>query len=243
MQDIALLTDADKETDEDNDKVSMMTIHSSKGLEFRYVHIVGLEENLFPSQMALNSRTELEEERRLFYVALTRAMKKLTLSFSTSRFKFGTMISCEPSRFLNEIDPQFLNIEGMTVNTGSDFSSRGYRQESRSGFGGGYSKQGYQGGSYKQAAKPAQPTTPPVSIPKNFKPINKAVPAPQHIDPNFVGDDTTFLQAGQQVEHQRFGTGTVLTIEGAGDSRKANIDFGTQGKKMIVLKFAKLKLK
>lgn len=239
MQDIALLTDADKDNDQDDDKVSMMTIHSSKGLEFRYVFIVGLEENLFPSQLSLNSRQELEEERRLFYVAVTRAMKKLTLSFATSRFKFGTMISCEPSRFLTEIEPRFLNVEGMTINTGSQQRSSGYRQESRSGFGGGgYSKQG---NTYRQGAKPEQPATP--SLPRNFKPINRATATPQNIDPNFVGDDTSNLQVGQEVEHQRFGTGQVLTIEGAGDGRKANIDFGAQGKKMIVLKFAKLKIK
>ena len=111
MQDIALLTDADRGNDDDNDKVVMMTIHGSKGLEFTNVHIVGLEENLFPSQLSLNSRQDLEEERRLFYVALTRAEKKLTLSFATSRFKFGSMINCEPSRFLQEIDPQYLIVE------------------------------------------------------------------------------------------------------------------------------------
>src|SRR5690606_16913172 len=116
MQDIALLTDADREDDTDNDKVSLMTIHASKGLEFKYVYIGGVEENLFPSQMSLNSRSELEEERRLFYVALTRAMKKLHLSFATSRFKFGTMINSEPSRFLQEIDPQFLMLENSSFN-------------------------------------------------------------------------------------------------------------------------------
>ena len=237
MQDIALLTDADKDKDEDDDKVSMMTIHASKGLEFRFVYIVGLEENLFPSQMALNSRTELEEERRLFYVALTRAMKKLTLSFSTSRFKFGTMISCEPSRFLQELDAKYLNIEGMSGSgAGESRSSGGYRQESKPTYGS-YGK--------KSSTTKSKSSTPPptVSVPKNFTPINRAVAAPQNIDPNFVGDDTSNLQVGQQVEHQRFGEGTVLTIEGTNDSRKANIDFGNIGKKMIVLKFAKLKLK
>jgi DNA helicase-2/ATP-dependent DNA helicase PcrA len=237
MEDIALLTDADKDNGEDNDKVSMMTIHASKGLEFRFVYIVGLEENLFPSQMALNSRSELEEERRLFYVALTRAMKKLTLSFSTSRFKFGTMISCEPSRFLQELDAKHLNIEGMTGAGNNESRNTGYRQESKPAYG----AYGRSSSASKQTTKPS---TPPLSVtlPKNFKPINKAVAAPQNIDPNFVGDDTSKLAVGQQVEHQRFGMGTVLIIEGAGDGRKANIDFAGNGKKMIVLKFAKLKL-
>ncbi len=237
MQDIALLTDADKEKDEDFDKVSLMTIHAAKGLEFKNIYVVGLEENLFPSQMSMNSRSELEEERRLFYVALTRAMKKLTLSFSTSRFKFGTMISCEPSRFLQEIEPQYLNIEGILNPGYSDPANRGYRQESPNKF---YEKK-YPSRNQKSANDKTE-KLPPVVIPKNFKPINRATAAPQNIDPNFIGDDTSNMQVGQKVEHQRFGTGTVLTIEGTADSRKANIDFGPIGKKMIVLKFAKLKI-
>jgi DNA helicase-2/ATP-dependent DNA helicase PcrA len=226
MENIALLTDADKDTDEDNDKVSMMTIHASKGLEFKQVHVVGLEENLFPSQLSLNSRSELEEERRLFYVALTRAMDKLTLSFATSRFKFGSMINSEPSRFLQEIDPQFLNIEGMKVpqpRTSGSFSKPQY------------------GGYTKRTPEAAPPT---ITVPKNFKPINKAIAPPAAIDPNFMGDDTSNLQAGQLVEHARFGNGTVLSTEGAGDAKKANIEFANgHGKKTIVLKFAKLKIK
>ena len=230
MQDIALLTDADRTDDEDDDKVVMMTIHASKGLEFKYVHIVGLEENLFPSQLSLNSRQELEEERRLFYVALTRAEKKLTLSFATSRFRFGTMISCEPSRFLQELDPQYMIVEGFTGNSQPTEQRKPYQMSNAN-------------------RKPATPAKPiqreaTVTIPKNFKPINKAVAAVQQpLDPNFVGDDTSLLNAGMEVEHQRFGQGVVLGIEGAGDNRKAQIDFGPQGKKMLVLKFAKLKIK
>src|SRR6201999_2738348 len=111
MQDIALLTNDDKDNDPNADTVSLMTIHSSKGLEFPQVYVVGMEENLFPPQMALNSRSDLEEERRLFYVATTRAENKLTLSYATSRFKFGTLISCEPSRFLDEIDARYLELD------------------------------------------------------------------------------------------------------------------------------------
>jgi DNA helicase II / ATP-dependent DNA helicase PcrA len=110
LQDISLLTDADNEKDSDPDKVTLMTIHSSKGLEFRNVYIVGLEEDLFPSQMMLSSRADLEEERRLFYVAITRAQKHLTVSYSNTRYRFGRLKPCEPSRFLTEFDPQFLNI-------------------------------------------------------------------------------------------------------------------------------------
>lgn len=233
MEDIALLTDADRQDDDDNDKVIMMTIHGSKGLEFKYVYIVGLEENLFPSQLSLNSRAELEEERRLFYVALTRAMKKLTLSFATSRFKFGTMINSEPSRFFQELDPQYLHMEGLHSTP---------QPESRSG--------NYQMGSLGRKSfnpqakqKPAETQQSSVSVPRNFKPVNKATPPVQNIDPNFVGDDTSNLQVSMKVEHQRFGDGVVLSIEGAGDNRKANVDFGGHGKKMLVLKFAKLKIK
>ena len=113
--DVALLTNADNEKEGDNDKVAMMTIHSAKGLEFPYVHIVGLEENLFPSQMSLTTRDDLEEERRLFYVAITRAEKKATLSYATSRYKWGNLTSCEPSRFIEEISPEFLEIPEAAV--------------------------------------------------------------------------------------------------------------------------------
>ena len=113
--DVALLTNADNEKEEDNNKVVMMTIHSAKGLEFPYVYIVGLEENLFPSQMSLTTRTDLEEERRLFYVAITRAEKKATLSYATSRYKWGNLISCEPSRFIEEIDSKFLDESSSSI--------------------------------------------------------------------------------------------------------------------------------
>ena len=109
MQDVALLTGNEAADEQDKDTVSLMTIHSAKGLEFKNVYIVGLEENLFPSQMSLTARTDLEEERRLFYVAITRAESKLTLSFATSRYRWGTLISCEPSRFIDEIDAQYLD--------------------------------------------------------------------------------------------------------------------------------------
>ncbi|NCA22787.1 MAG: ATP-dependent DNA helicase, partial [Crocinitomicaceae bacterium] len=118
MIEVALLTDADEEKPDERNHVSMMTIHASKGLEFKHVYIVGLEENLFPSQMALNTRSELEEERRLFYVAVTRAMKTCTLSYASSRFTWGQSVSCEPSRFIEEIDRQYLEFETPQRGTG-----------------------------------------------------------------------------------------------------------------------------
>ncbi len=226
MADIALLTDSDKEDPNDNDKVTMMTIHASKGLEFKNVYIVGLEENLFPSQLSLNSRQELEEERRLFYVAITRAMNKLTLSFATSRFKFGNITNAEPSRFLSELDPKFLQFDALFSKGNSNVQSKPTVQTSRFG-------------------KPLSPTakTPPSTVGQRFNtPTKPAAAPPPAVDPNFVGDDTKNIQVQQRVEHQRFGFGTVVTLDGVGDNRKAEIEFEQFGKKMIVLKFAKLKL-
>jgi DNA helicase-2/ATP-dependent DNA helicase PcrA len=226
MADIALLTDSDKEDPNDNDRVTMMTIHASKGLEFKNVFIVGLEENLFPSQLSLNSRQELEEERRLFYVAITRAMNKLTLSFATSRFKFGNITNAEPSRFLSELDPKFLQFDALFSKGNSAVQSKPTVQTSRFG-------------------KPLSPTakTPPSTVGQRFNtPTKPAVAPPPAVDPNFVGDDTKNIQVQQRVEHQRFGFGIVVTLDGVGDNRKAEIEFEQFGKKMIVLKFAKLKL-
>jgi DNA helicase-2/ATP-dependent DNA helicase PcrA len=219
MQDIALLTDADKNDEADNDKVTLMTIHASKGLEFTYVYVVGLEENLFPSQLSLNSRQDLEEERRLFYVAITRAMKKLTLSFASSRFKFGTISSSEPSRFLSELDPQYLQMDSIFTSKQATTTSTAETGKTITGL-----RQGT-----------------PLLVKQTSAPTSK--PAAKPIDPNFVGDDTSNLQAEQIVEHQRFGLGKVTMVEGYGDNKKAHIEFETEGKKMIVLKFAKLKIK
>lgn len=213
MADVALLTNDDADKDPDADTVSLMTIHAAKGLEFKYVYVVGLEENLFPSQLSLNSRQELEEERRLFYVAITRAMKKLTLSFSTSRFKFGTVINSEPSRFLSEIDPQYLHFEGL-FNIGTD------NEVKKSGSISGVSKT-----MFNSRTLPPKPQT-----------------QQQAIDPNFIPDDTSRLKTGDHVRHQRFGNGVVNQVEGSGDNKKATITFEGGDKKVIVLKFAKLKI-
>ncbi|MES2381749.1 MAG: UvrD-helicase domain-containing protein [Bacteroidota bacterium] len=230
MSDIALLTNADNEDPSDRDKVTLMTIHSSKGLEFKHVYIVGLEENLFPSQLSLNSRQELEEERRLFYVAVTRAMKKLTLSFATSRFKFGTISNCEPSRFLSELNPQYLQMDAI-FSKGSDSI--------------GSSPRGSYGNTNSRFGKPGLPATKTATstVGQKFTTQPKTTVAPPPAgDPNFIGDDTSKIQLSQKVEHQRFGFGMVINLDGAGDGKKAEIEFENFGKKMIVLKFAKLKL-
>ncbi len=211
LQDIALLTDADKDK-ENADTVTLMTIHSSKGLEFKNVFVVGLEENLFPSQLSLTSRQELEEERRLFYVAVTRAEQKLTLSFATSRFKYGNLIPCEPSRFIDEIESKYL--EFAYANTLKMESSVLKKKESQA-FGKGYGM---------NVGKPvfSKPNT-PIQVSANFKESN-----------------TANLNAGQQVEHQRFGRGEVISVQDTGDNRKAVIRFVEAGEKTLVLKFAKL---
>jgi DNA helicase-2/ATP-dependent DNA helicase PcrA len=223
MQDIALLTNDDNDKDPNADTVSLMTIHSSKGLEFPHVYVVGLEENLFPSQMSLNSRSDLEEERRLFYVATTRAETKLTLSYATSRFKFGTLINCEPSRFLDEIDAKYLEL---------DFSAR--PQSSQSSFFND-EREAWTTRSSKSTDTFSKPKQQPVKT--------TAMLAKAHVpSPNFAPSDTSNLQVGMEVEHERFGFGKVISLEGNKPDVKATIFFKEIGQKQLLLKFAKLSI-
>jgi DNA helicase-2/ATP-dependent DNA helicase PcrA len=243
LQNIALLTDmTDKDDPNDNDRVQMMTIHGSKGLEFKNLFVVGLEENLFPSQMSLTSRTELEEERRLFYVAITRAMKKLTLSFATTRFRFGNIINCEPSRFLKEIDPSLIE---MTAPIRDPFENS-FTRQSFGNYGGFNFDDETRGGKtdkapafVKSGTKAGFKGKPPVN-----NPIGKIIPKSPTppANPNFVAGDTGSLAAGMEVEHQRFGMGKVTAMDGNGDGRKATIVFDSFGEKHIILKFAKLRI-
>lgn len=216
MEDVALLTNADNEDEDDYNKVSLMTIHSAKGLEFPYVFIVGMEENLFPSQLSVNSRTELEEERRLFYVAITRAEKQAFLSYAQTRFKFGNVNYAEPSRFIAEIPLQFLempesrpprNFAGTKLNETNINHQRG-------------------------SGSP---------IPKGQRLVSLSKASG---DPSPAGGSSgaTGIKEGQKVEHLRFGKGTVASIEGMGASKKAVIHFEKHGNKQILLKFAKLKI-
>ena len=179
------------------------------------VHIVGLEENLFPSQMALMNRNEIEEERRLFYVAITRAEQRLYLSFATSRFRHGNLLHCEPSRFLQEIDPRYLDMSANSMAAPS-MSQRFHREPSVS--------------SKEPLQKPKVYTTPrpPQALPPE--------------DPNFTPGDISHLAVGDRVQHQRFGMGTVTTIEGDGNNQKANVLFDQIGTKTLVLKFAKMRI-
>ncbi len=216
LEEVALYTDDQKDKDPDRDCVSLMTIHASKGLEFPVVHLVGMEENLFPSQMALMNRQELEEERRLFYVAVTRAEKKLYLSFATSRFKYGSLIPCEPSRFIQEIDAKYLD---MSL---ASFSKKSVYQRNTDDEG------------VVSASKP--------TVNRNiFNTPKTAAPLPPE-DPNFVPGDISNLQVGDQVQHQRFGKGVVTELEGEGQNKKAKVNFEQIGTKVLVLKFAKMRI-
>lgn len=224
MQDIALLTNDDNDKNPNADTVSLMTIHSSKGLEFPQVFIVGLEENLFPSQLALNSRTELEEERRLFYVAITRAEKKLTLSYATSRYRWGTLNNCEPSRFIDEIDPRYLALD-FQMPSSNKSSGDDVFGKARSAW--------------------AQPQSQDIFT----KPKPKVIPKTTSILPKahqpsagFAPSDTSNLQVGMEVEHERFGFGKVINLEGNKPDIKATIFFKELGQKQLLLKFAKLRI-
>jgi DNA helicase-2/ATP-dependent DNA helicase PcrA len=214
MIDVALLTDADEDKTEERNHVTLMTIHSSKGLEFPHVFLVGLEENLFPSQMALNSRSDLEEERRLFYVALTRAKVSCMLSYATSRFNWGSLVTSEPSRFIDEIDSNFLHFETPQRGSGRSLSASGASFEKP--FSGGLNRS-------------------PV-LPSGLKSIEKSDP---HINKS---GSTVDIKVGYNVMHDRFGKGKVTKLEGNGSDKKATIFFPHHGSKVVLLRFANLKL-
>jgi DNA helicase-2/ATP-dependent DNA helicase PcrA len=217
MVDVALLTDADKD-DDDIEKVSMMTIHASKGLEFDYVYIVGLEENLFPNQMALSSREDLEEERRLFYVAITRAKKRALLSYAITRYRWGQLSQCEPSRFIEEIDPQYINIAPVQFGRQPARPSGDF-QAARNRFN-----------------KPQQAGTPAPNA--GGKALSKVASTSGPVNTEAI----LTIAEGTEVEHARFGKGKVIKIEGQSPNLKATVFFPTAGQKQLLLKFAKLKV-
>jgi len=229
MQDIALLTDSENKDDGDPDKVSLMTIHAAKGLEFRHVFVTGLEENLFPSQLSLHARADLEEERRLFYVAITRAEKKLTLAYASSRYRWGNLISSEPSRFINEIHPDYL--EQVVATPAKHYTDE---TENWNNFG------RPQRPHYTNTTRAAAPSAPPPGF-KKLQQIRNA-PAPAPANPDFKAVDSSQIAVGMEVEHERFGTGKVMSLEGASPDCKATIFFPSSGNKQLLLKFAKLKI-
>ena len=221
MQDVALITDQDNDDKDNFNKVTMMTIHAAKGLEFPYVYIVGLEENLFPSQLALHSRQELEEERRLFYVALTRAKKKIQLSYATSRWRWGNLTDCEPSRFLQEIDEEFLDWQYQTKRKFQTKTNRiPFRDNTKITF----VSEKHSKTKFIQKKAPAY--------------LTKANAAMSKIGSENIKNQQ--LQAGMRINHERFGQGKILQIEGLPDNKKAIIFFDGSGQKTLLLKFAKL---
>jgi DNA helicase II / ATP-dependent DNA helicase PcrA len=200
LTEVALLTDVDNdENKDDKNKVTLMTVHSAKGLEFPYVYIVGLEESLFPSYMSLNTRAELEEERRLFYVALTRAKEKVTLAHAENRYKWGSLTMSKASRFIEEIDQQYLELPSKVTH---------------------------------------QPPVPRKLTPLSKDPVRKQE---TRIDNNDYAE-TENIQTGMEVEHERFGQGKVIAMEGSGPNRKATVYFPEIGQKQLLLRFAKLKI-
>ena len=229
LEEVALATDLDADKKDDKPKVSLMSIHQSKGLEYPYVYIVGLEENLFPSAMSMNTRSELEEERRLFYVALTRAEKVAYLTYTKTRYRWGKLIDCEPSRFLEEIDEQYL--EYITPKKLAPSVNRFLNEDI---FGDAPKKIRFQKPIQRKKLERKQENKVVFTPPKNLKKVSHAQPKTNLFDDKIV--------VGNIIEHNRFGRGEVLNLEGTGANKKAEIQFGTVGKKKLLLQFAKLKV-
>ncbi|MBN3521657.1 UvrD-helicase domain-containing protein [Algoriphagus lutimaris] len=221
LQEIALLTDNDQDKDQ-TEAITLMTIHSSKGLEFKQVFVVGLEEDLFPSQMMMQSREDLEEERRLFYVATTRAMDKLYFTYALTRYRFGRLLNCEPSRFLEEVDPNCIKINKRVASREMPGAFR------RDGLPGRTSNTEAGSGFIGIKKKPES------RVPSSMK-----VHTPS---PDFKPSNTNNLRAEQLVEHPKFGFGKVQKIETEGLNRKARIQFEHFGEKTLLLSFAKLRI-
>jgi DNA helicase II / ATP-dependent DNA helicase PcrA len=235
LQQITLITDADQE-EENPDVVKLMSIHAAKGLEFPCVFVGGLEENLFPNAMAVNTREELEEERRLFYVAVTRAKKHLWLTYSNTRYRFGQLVQNEPSRFIEEMPEAFIDRSssggGARNMSGNDWTGGSAFSRMRGGFGNDNAPKPAYPGAKKTDTAPAKPSYLP--------PRPKAA---EHVpSDDFAPSDTSSLQAGMKVEHLKFGFGTVVKTEGAAHNPIATINFEANGEKKIMLNYAKLRI-
>ena len=228
LQEVALLTDLDSEGDEEQPKVTLMTVHAAKGLEFPTVFVVGLEENIFPSPMCVGSMRELEEERRLLYVAITRAEKHCILTCAQNRFRYGRMEYDTPSRFIKDFDPNLLRVEGNAGIAGlSGSASYSGSSSSNSGFS--------SSSSYRRPVQNPRPVATQfiADVKPRLVPVRKETPRPQ----SAIGD--IGLREGNVIEHQRFGIGTVVKIEGSGENTKATVNFQNAGTKQLLLKFAK----
>ncbi|MBO9639817.1 MAG: exodeoxyribonuclease V subunit gamma, partial [Siphonobacter aquaeclarae] len=228
LQTVSLLTNADEsDEDGDNDRVTLMTIHQAKGLEYKVVYIVGLEEDLFPSQMMLQSSDDLEEERRLFYVAITRAEKRLYLTYAETRYQYGRLKPCEPSRFMDEIDGKYIHLSRAAARRMAEMQRSTERPTPAAFLRNVASKAAQNGGSQE----------------KRTPPTRSATPQSTHVpSPDFRASDPRKLASGQRVEHQKFGYGTVKLISNDQNGAKAVIQFDNQGEKTLLLGFAKLRI-
>ena len=239
LSEVSLLTDQDSDKDGDDEKITLMTVHSAKGLEFKNVFVVGMEENLFPSSMVGDSPRALEEERRLFYVAITRAEEHCFLSYAKTRFRYGKMEFGSPSRFLKDIDIRFLRLPqdaGMFRRVEEEAAA--FRRENARGFAPDKEDAPY-GGKERVSVRPKQQIIAP-TVPRNLKRVapsaNTASTSPS------AGGSANCVQQGQLIEHERFGLGEVLKVEGEGDNAKATIRFKNAGDKQLLLRFARFKV-
>jgi len=223
LADVALLTDADRDDPNDMNKVNLMTIHLAKGLEFPTVFVVGMEESLFPNLMSMGSRADLEEERRLFYVALTRAETNAYLTYAHVRYRWGKLVDCEPSRFIEEVDDKYLDHKLSEI---SSFSFPDDMSTSKP-------RTSWRKPEKKSTMPPKKPLTPSITPKGNFKKASETTSS--------GGTRIDFtLEEGMRVVHDRFGMGTVVALTGAASDRKATISFDNAGEKKLLLKFAKL---
>jgi DNA helicase-2/ATP-dependent DNA helicase PcrA len=226
LEDVALATDLDNDKGND-DRVALMTIHLAKGLEFPCVYIVGMEEDLFPSAMSMNTREEIEEERRLFYVALTRAEKQAYLTYAQTRYRWGKLVDAEPSRFIEEIDEEFLEyLTPITENR--------YKPLLDPDIFGEVDK------SKLRLRKPANGTPPQGPSEAQLQKLRRLKPVSS--SSGSLNAELENLTTGTMVEHMKFGKGKVIQIEGAGADKKAEIDFENGGLKKLILRFAKLNI-
>lgn len=247
LETISLMSAIDDEnSEEDNNKVSLMTVHSAKGLEFSYIYIIGLEENLFPSVNSASSESEIEEERRLMYVALTRAKLAVTISYSQTRFRWGSHVSYPPSRFLREIDKKYLNWPDLESElTGRAFGGGSFGSSTEDDYASSSASRWSKGSGNSTNPSGSKWSNNSAGSSASNAPYIKKKPAftpPKPPNPNFQADPISKLSEGQRIEHDRFGFGQLLKIEGDPLNLKAVVDFDEGGRKILLLKFAKLKV-
>ena len=239
LSEVSLLTDQDSDKEGDDEKITLMTVHSAKGLEFKNVFVVGMEENLFPGSMAGESPRALEEERRLLYVAITRAEEHCFLSYAKTRFRYGKMEFASPSRFLKDIDIRFLRLpQDAGIFRRVEEEAAAFRRENARGFAPDREDAPY-GRKERASVRPKQQIIAP-TVPRNLKRVVPAANTASTVPS--AGGSSGRVQQGQLIEHERFGLGEVLKVEGEGDNAKATIRFKNAGDKQLLLRFARFKV-